>query len=67
MKPTPRTRAAGPVDIREEVYARILDLTHLIPSISPWNVWDLPVHMWRVFARMTDEWIEQQRKAAGRG
>ena len=49
------------------MFRRLPALMQLFPQFDPWNVWDLPVHMWQVFARMTDEWIEQQRKAAGRG
>lgn len=36
----------------------------VFPQLDPWNVWDLPVNLWRVFARITDEWINEQRKAA---
>ena len=59
--------AAGPVNIREEVYGRILALTHIVPSISPWNVWDLPWSLWLAYAAMADAWTEEQRKAASRG
>ena len=53
----------GPVNIREDVYGRLLDLTHLIPSISPWNVWDLPWSLWLGYAAMVDGWREAQREA----
>ena len=52
----------GPVNIREAVYARLLDLTHLIPSISPWNVWDLPWSLWLGYAAMVDGWREAQAR-----
>jgi len=53
----------GPVNIREAVYGRLLDLTHLIPSISPWNVWDLPWSLWLGYAAMVDGWREAQRES----
>ena len=46
------------------MYGRLLDLTHLIPSISPWNVWDLPWSLWLGYAAMVDGWREAQREAA---
>lgn len=41
----------------------------MFPQLNPWNVWDLPLHMWEGFARMADEWVAEQRRkeAAARG
>lgn len=57
--------AGGPEDIRADVYDRILDLTHLIPSISPWNVWDLPWSLWLGYRAMVDEWRQKVREPDG--
>ena len=37
-------------------------LCRLYPSISPWNVWDLPIYMWAGFAQSADDYLEQLRK-----
>lgn len=34
--------------------SRLLDLTILVPSISPWNVWDLPLWLWRGYEKYID-------------
>lgn len=59
--------AVVPIDIPAEVHARILTLTHIVPSISPWNVWDLPWSLWLAYAAMADAWTAEQRKAASHG
>ena len=52
------------MNIRDEVHSRILTITHLIPSLSPFNVWDLPWSLWLAYAAMADAWTDEQRKAA---
>jgi hypothetical protein len=37
---------------------------HVWPSISPWNVWDLPWHVWVMFARQADEWVKARTEEA---
>lgn len=64
MTPTNTRTSTVPVDIPAEVHARILTLTRLIPSISPFNVWDLPWSMWLAYAAMVDAYTDEQRKAA---
>jgi hypothetical protein len=39
-------------------------LTYLIPSLSIWNVWDLPLWAWRSYAAMHDEYVKSQREAS---
>lgn len=34
---------------------------HLWPSISPFNVWDLPLKVWRAFAQSADEYVAAQK------
>ena len=36
----------------------------LFPQINPWNVWDLPVSLWWVFAEMTDEVIAKSKETS---
>lgn len=45
------------------MYDRILDLSHLIPSISPWSVWDLPWSLWQGYKAMVDAWRDAQKEA----
>lgn len=47
-----------------QVRDRILLLTHEFPSLSVWNVWDLPLWAWRQYAAFTDEKIKQTRAGA---
>lgn len=38
-------------------------LTTLVPSLSIWNVWDLPVWAWRAYAAMHDEYVRKVEEA----
>lgn len=49
------------------MHERLIDLTHLIPSVSPWNVWDLPWSLWQGYAAMVDAYRDAQREAARHG
>jgi len=34
------------------------------PGITPFNVWDLPLDMWLMFAQAADQWNEQRKEQA---
>ena len=42
---------------------RLPALMRLYPQIDPWNVWELPLSLWWVFAEMTDEFVAKSREA----
>jgi hypothetical protein len=50
------------------VYARIVTLCRLVPSISPHpaghagSVWDLPWVMWVGFAQFVDEYVREAKR-----
>lgn len=44
------------------MYFRLVILTHLVPSISRWNIWNLPWAEWLAYATFVDQWMQQQRK-----
>lgn len=46
------------------MYARLVVICEVWPSISPWNVWDLPYGMWLGFAESADAVIAERRKKA---
>ena len=31
-------------------------------SITPWNVWDLPLYMWEGFKASADDYLDQLKK-----
>lgn len=31
----------------------------MFPSLSPWNIWDLPIYMWAGFARAADDYLNK--------
>ena len=43
---------------------RLPALMQMFPQLDPWNIWDLPMNLWEVFAVMCDQWVTEQRKAA---
>lgn len=45
------------------MYARVTFVTHHWPSISPWNIWQLPFHLWVAYARQADAELAEIRKA----
>lgn len=45
-----------------EVRNRLVLLTTLVPSVSVWNVWDLPLWAWRGYARFVDDYEAQMRR-----
>lgn len=42
------------------MYSRLVALTYLVSSISPWNVWDLPWFQWVAYAAFVDEYNRQR-------
>lgn len=36
---------------------------HLWPGITPWNVWDLPIGQWLMFADAADAWVRSRQQA----
>lgn len=57
-------------DVRTEVESRIVHLSHLVPSVSWWSVWDLPWFVWIGYAALVDQWRAGRRvssEGAGRG
>lgn len=36
---------------------------HVWPSLSPFNVWDLPLRQWAMFARAADEWVRARKES----
>ncbi|GAC1387540.1 MAG: hypothetical protein NVSMB48_27010 [Marmoricola sp.] len=43
---------------------RIGLLTTKVPSLSVWNVWDLPMWAWREYRALHDEYVKQLREQA---
>jgi hypothetical protein len=35
---------------------------HLWPSVSPWNIWDLPIGVWFGFAAEADQYVADIKK-----
>jgi hypothetical protein len=44
------------------VRQRLILLSHLVPSISAWSVWDLPLWAWRGYAHFHDEYIRSREE-----
>lgn len=40
---------------------RLPVVCHLWPSISPWNVWDLSLGYWLMFAAQADEYAKARK------
>ena len=59
-------RVDDTADLRTAVPNGEGTLTHLIPSVSVWNVGPA-LWAWRMYARMVDEWVKQQKEAERRG
>ena len=45
------------------MYARVVLLTTLVPTLSIWNVWDLPLWAWQSYAAMHDQYVDNLREA----
>jgi hypothetical protein len=43
----------------------MIDATHLYPSISPWNIWDLPYGVWLAYAMAIDSYRTAQASIPG--
>lgn len=41
--------------------SRLVTLTHLVPSLSYWAVWDLPLSVCRAYLAMVDDWIAARK------
>lgn len=41
----------------------MITICHLWPSISPWNIWDLPYGVWRGFAAATDDYLKKMEES----
>ena len=46
------------------MYSRIALLTTLVPSLSVWNVWDLPLWAWQSYAAYHDDYVKQMEEAS---
>lgn len=42
------------VDLEHEVYSRLLDVMERFPAVTPVNVWDVPLFVWRGMAARVD-------------
>jgi hypothetical protein len=49
------------VDVESHVYERLTTVCHLWPAISPWNVFDLEVDVWLMFARAADDYNKSMK------
>ena len=49
------------------MYERLVTICHLFPSISPFNVFDLQVDVWLMFARAADEYSESVKESSANG
>lgn len=45
------------------MFSRVIDLSLIVPSITPLNVWDLPLWAWRSYAAVVDDQREKSRRA----
>lgn len=48
----------------------MIELSILVPSVTVWNVWDLPLWAWRSYARYVDDQRQRAReleRRAGHG
>ena len=41
----------------------MIDLSLIVPSINPINVWDLPLWAWRSYAAVVDDQRQKAREA----
>lgn len=44
------------------MYSRIVLLSTLVPTLSYFNVWDLPLWLWQSYAAYADEYLERMRE-----
>lgn len=49
------------------MYARLTTICHIFPSISPFNVFDLQVDVWLMFAKAADEYSESIKESNANG
>ena len=45
----------------------MIRLSMLVPSVTVWNVWDLPLWAWRSYAAVVDAYEAELRKEARAG
>jgi len=38
---------------------------HVWPGITPFNVWDLPLRQWLMFAHAADQWTKDREGVPG--
>jgi hypothetical protein len=48
--------------VRESVYEYSLDLSLLVPSLTPTTVWDLPLWAWRGYVQVVKAHRDEMRK-----
>ena len=54
--------STGVMALVREVLSRLLLLTHLVPSVSYFNVWDLPLSVCRAYLAFVDDWVKARNK-----
>ena len=62
---TPSRRKLDNEDLEQSVYRRLTLVCHLWPGITPFNVWELPLFVWRGFAQAADDYVDQMKKPKG--
>lgn len=55
-------RLVGTDDIETHVWERMVTVAHVWPGITPFNVWQLPLHAWIRFAAAADRWVAAQER-----
>lgn len=51
----------------QQVRSRTVQLTVLVPGVTVWNIWDLPLWAWRQYAAYVDEHRRQAKEAERNG
>lgn len=59
-------RLRGIPDIEAHVWERMVTVCRVWPGLTPFNVWDLTISGWLVFAAAADKWSEGPAKGAPR-
>lgn len=44
------------------MHSRIILLTHIIPTLSVWNVWDLPLWSWLSYRQFHDAYVKNMKE-----
>ena len=52
----------GVASIEEHVRSRLVVACHVWPGITPFNVWDLSVEDWLMFAHAADQWVADRKE-----